>query len=278
MAKYRARVCPSCNYYVGYSVAKPPFKTDEVSVTSFCLNCSYKLPVHAIVRGASRVTSPLRRGLLRLATAPLTQKKTNVLDPQSRFDGAEKPMLPQSYARHLRAIGQDLERLRLANFNLECQGDAYAVWARSKSGGLDYGSPSLMRKGRFQKLWGNSAQPRTKGQDEHFSLFPLRRTKRFRYSLLDIDRIEQKRKGRRQSSGATDGHRFPQLLRTLGALVSQRSERLLAISWQDLSVSIVVETAQGQREIHVFRPDDLYGLWVKMYLRRNHRIFSENPR
>src|SRR2546430_1874000 len=67
MAKYRARLCPNCNYYVGFSIAKPRFKTTEVFVTSFCLNCSYKLPIESIVHGVRRVASPLRRGTLRLA-------------------------------------------------------------------------------------------------------------------------------------------------------------------------------------------------------------------
>jgi hypothetical protein len=57
-----------------------------------------------------------------------------------------------------------------------------------------------------------------------------------------------------QKSGITDGHSLSQLLRTIGALVSQRGERLLGISWEELSVSIVVQIARGRRELDVFRP------------------------
>src|SRR2546430_9812895 len=67
MAKYRARLCPNCNYYVGFSITKPRFKTTEVFVTSFCLNCSYKLPIESIVHGVRRGASPMRRGKRQLA-------------------------------------------------------------------------------------------------------------------------------------------------------------------------------------------------------------------
>src|SRR5262249_24994729 len=55
-------------------------------------------------------------------------------------------------------------------------------------------------------------------------------------------------------------------------------ERLLGISWQDFSISVVVETTQGQRQIDVFRPDNVYDLWVRMYLRRDNRALSDFPR
>src|SRR5437867_1850103 len=66
MAKYRARQCPKCNYFVGFAVAKQLVKAREVSVTNFCLNCNYKLPVHTIVRGARRPIRSSWRATLRL--------------------------------------------------------------------------------------------------------------------------------------------------------------------------------------------------------------------
>jgi hypothetical protein len=41
---------------------------------------------------------------------------------------------------------------------------------------------------------------------------------------------------------------------------------------------MVVETPRGKKEIDVFRPDNLYDLWVKMYLRRDNRALSDTPR
>ena len=96
--------------------------------------------------------------------------------------------------------------------------------------------------------------------------------------FCDIERMEYESKSRRRKSTITDGHSLSQLLRTVGAVVGQRRERLLGISWQDFSISIVVETTQGQRQIDVFRPDNLYDLWVRMYLRRDNRALSDFPR
>ena len=61
-------------------------------------------------------------------------------------------------------------------------------------------------------------------------------------------------------------------------MIGQKGERLLGISWQELSVSTVVETPEGRKEIDVFRPDNLYDLWVTMFLRRDNRALSDVPR
>ena len=62
-----------------------------------------------------------------------------------------------------------------------------------------------------------------------------------------------------------------------GDLVDQNSERLLGIAWQDLSVGVVIEKPQGRKEIDVFRPDNLYDLWVRMYLKRDNRASLDVP-
>jgi hypothetical protein len=278
MAKYRARHCPKCNYYLGFSITKPPAKSKEISVTSFCLNCSYKLPINRIIRGIRRTTSPLRRAALRLASVTSLEQTTNS-EAQCQIEDAEKPFSPLDYPRHLRVIGQDLETLCLKTFNLECTGDAYLVW--SPSGTSEREDPPLSRlsKNRLQKLWKNKSQPRSHGHEERFTLPSSLPTRRYRYSFGDIERMEyESRSHRRRKTSMTDGHSLSQLLRTVGAVVGQRRERLLGISWQDFSISVVVETTQGQRQIDVFRHDNLYDLWVRMYLRRDNRALSDFPR
>jgi hypothetical protein len=186
---------------------------------------------------------------------------------------------PEDYSRHLRTIGQDLENLHLFAFNLECTGDAYVVWVRSDSAN-DSGNPLLRGgKSRLQKLWRNTLHGRTVVSEETFQDWHSPNAKRLRYSLTDLDHLERGQRGRRQLQMRTaDGHSLSQLLRTIGDMVGRRGERLLGIAWQELSVSTVVETARGRKEIDVFRPDNLYDLWVKMYLRRDNRAFSDTPR
>ena len=277
MAQYRARHCPKCNYYLGFSMAKSPAKSKEISVTSFCLNCSYKLPISRIIRGIRRTTSPFRRAALRLASATNLEQTTSS-EAQGQVDAADKSFSPLDYPRHLRVIGQDLETFRFKTFNLECTGDAYLVWSSSVRADTEEHPLSRLSKNRLQKLWKNKPQPRSHGHEERFTPPSSLPTKRYRYSFRDIERMEYESRSRRRKSSITDGHSLSQLLRTVGAVVGQRRERLLGISWQDFSISVVVETMQGQRQIDVFRPDNLYDLWVKMYLRRDNRALSDFPR
>ncbi|HEX7233452.1 MAG TPA: hypothetical protein VF452_23945 [Candidatus Binatia bacterium] len=184
---------------------------------------------------------------------------------------------PADYARHLRAIGQDLEKLHLSTFNLEYVGDAYLVWVRSESEAE--ASPVLrISKNRLRKLWRDKIPTLPIGHEEPDQRSQSETGRRLRYSVRELDRIEREQRARRRpQSGTTDGHRLSQLLRTVGDLVNQRGERLLGIAWQELSVSVVVETPTGRKEIDVFRPDNLYDLWVRMYLKRESRALIDTP-
>ncbi len=277
MSKYRARHCPQCNYFIGFAVGKPSARISEVRIINFCLNCKYKFPVHSILGGVRRSVPGLRRSGLRLVhSAP----RGSSLGPEgkSRSTDMDTKITPADYARHLRAIGQDLEGLTFNNFNLEFTGDAYLVWVKSVDRS-ESGKPLLrISKNRLQKLWRNRTPPRTIGHEESY-VSPTEDGRRLRYSVQELDRIErEQRTRRRRQSGNADGHSVSQLLRTLGDLVSQRNERLLGIAWQELSIGVVVETPQGRKEIEVFRPDNLYDLWVRMYLKRDNRAFLDTPR
>jgi hypothetical protein len=153
------------------------------------------------------------------------------------------------------------------------------VWVRTDNQ-TDNSNPRFrISRSRLQKLWRNKTQPSVLGHEESYTLPSAQTGRRLRYSVPDLDRIERERRAhRRHQSGTADGHSLPQLLRTVGDMIGQRGERLLGISWQELSVSTVVETAEGRKEIDVIRPDNLYDLWVRMFLRRDNRAFSDVPR
>lgn len=278
MSKYRARHCPNCDYYIGFSTVTRSSRNIQAPITNFCLNCNYKLPVHTIVYGVRRPPRSSWRNNLRLvsSTPSLSQALANPVSPLSM----DTRIRPEDYARHLRAIGQDLETIHLDSFNLECTGDAYLVWVRS-DGANDHSNPLLrLGKNRLQKLLRNTLHGRTVAREETFTDWHSQPSKRLRYSLADLERLEREQRGRRQAQSmrSTDGHSLSQLLRTIGDMVGRRGERLLGISWQEMSISMVVETPHGRKEIDVYRPDNLYDLWVKMYLRRDHRAFSDTPR
>ena len=275
MAKYRARLCPKCNYFVGFATAKQRVSSRESRVTNFCLNCNYKLPVHSIIYGAQRPTRPCSwRTSLRLVRP--AQVSAIELGARPGKNAMDTRISPADYARHLRAIGQDLENRHLSNFNLEYTGDSYLVWIRSDDQTESNNPLFRINKNRLQKLWRNKLPPRTLGHEESYARSSTRTGKRLRYSVQELDRIEREQRARRrQQSGTADGHCLSQLLRTVGDLVGQKGERLLGIAWQELSIGVVVETPQGRKEIDVYRPDNLYDLWVRMYLRRdNHALFD----
>src|SRR5215475_15353696 len=188
MAKYRARHCPQCNYYLGFSVTKSPGKNKETVITSFCLNCTYKLPINRIIRGIRRTTSPLRRAALRLAS--VTNRDQTTGSAAQRQVDAEWPFSPLDYPRHLRVIGQDLETLRLKTFNLECTGNAYFVWSPSGAVESEDHPISRISKNRLQKLWKKKSRLRAHGHEERFTLPSSLPTKRYRYSFRDIERME----------------------------------------------------------------------------------------
>jgi hypothetical protein len=277
MSKYRARHCPNCHYFIGFAAAKHVARDGVASLTNFCLNCNYKLPVHSIVHGIRKPTQLSRRKTLRLVSGAQDLPVPNVVD-SNRNSAMDIRISPTDYARHLRAIGQDLENLHLASFNLEYVGDAYLVWVRSDEHAESTNRLSRISKNRLQKLWRNKTPARTLGHEEAFPVSGSQTGRRLRYSVQELDRIEREQRARRrQQSGTADGHCLSQLLRTVGDLVGQRGERLLGIAWQELSVSVVVETPYGRKEIDVFRPDNLYDLWVRMYLKRDNHAFFDTP-
>jgi hypothetical protein len=277
MSKYRARYCPNCNYFVGFAVAKHVMRGGIVALTNFCLNCNYKLPMHSIVRGIGKPTRTLRRTPLRLVSRAQDAVASTAVGPTQK-NVMDTRISPADYSRHLRAIGQDLENLHLSTFNLEYVGDSYLVWVRSGDQAETTNPLFRISKNRLQKLWKNKTPARPLGHAESYSRSPSQTGRRLRYSVQELDRIEREQRARRrQPSGNADGHSLSQLLRTVGDLVSQRGQRLLGIAWQELSVSVVVETPHGQKVIDVFRPDNLYDLWVRMYLRRDHRAFFDTP-
>jgi hypothetical protein len=276
MSKYRARHCPNCHYFVGFQVGRRRGRT--VTLINFCLNCNYKLPMHTIVHGVRRPPRGLQQrtslrlvgGTRELAETALTDRKWN--------KAMDMRISPADYSRHLRAIGQDLEHLHLSAFNLEYVGDSYLVWVRSDEQAETPNPLFRISKNRLQKLWRNKTPPRPIGQEEPYSISTSHSGRRLRYSVQELDRIEREQRARRRGqSGNADGHSLSQLLRTVGDLISRRGERLLGIAWQELSVSVVVETAYGRKEIDVFRPDNLYDLWVRMYLKRDNHAFYDTP-
>jgi hypothetical protein len=257
MTIYRARACPRCQYYVGYWLPKPIRGLPEVSVKSFCLNCNYQFPVRAVVCGRKNLPPRRRkRPRSRLPGKPSGLQRSVQSEPTA--PSASKTLAHRAkYPRELRAIGQELEKRRFTRFNLKCSSDIYFVWSTED--------------GQIAGQAGSATRSEHDSPDDPDSKMFLDRIAGVLFNAGDIERLERQGvENRRQRSAATNGRRLSHLLRTVGEQVYRRNQRLLAIAWQDRHVSVVAESATGRREINVLRTDNLYDLWVRMYLQRSH--------
>jgi hypothetical protein len=274
MPMYRARSCPNCNHYFGFTVAKPPFKTTEFAINGACFNCGYKIPMHALLLGKKRAARPSSKRRPRPNSAsvkpPAAQQKA---DPRPAA-----PLQPPRYATDLRAIGQQLETLQVRTFNLECVGASYVVYPRKEAAGALEAISSRQKQSPLRTLWNRISGANLWRTNNKTPAAEASSITQHRYDPADIARIDREGRAMRKSgSGITDGHRLSQLLRTLGTLVSQRGQKLVAISWQDVSIGVVVETATGQRGFDLYRHENIYDFWVKCYLRRASRAYLDVP-
>lgn len=240
MQTLNARGCPRCDFFLGYSTTRPSFDRRRTALIGACLNCGYRLPIHAILRSQRPPVALSQRAapILTVIEGPVPRSKRLRQAPAGSF--------PRHCARELRAVGQALEQLQLKNFNLKRDGRSYLIWHQNPAG-----SPGRSRRPR--KTWHDSTAPD------------------YRFRAEDVERIERDGISRRSKHfQPVDGHKLSHLLRTLGTQIDRRGQRLLGITWRAEAVSVIVEGARGRRRIEPIPTDLLYDLWVRMYLRRAH--------
>jgi len=175
------------------------------------------------------------------------------------------------YAQSLRSIGQALESLRVEDFDLEVDGDAFLVrcsvpWPKEAMTEQP-DQASLLRH-----IWG--VLPPESTLELNMSI-----TSRFkatdvdlRYTLKDVDRLDDDGKAKR-SDYPTEAHAptLSQFLRTVGAYVNQKPARLQRISRRNDSIAIQYESPSGQKNEESLSVGDLYDLWVWMSMKRADR-------
>jgi len=152
------------------------------------------------------------------------------------------------YAQDLRSIGQALEILKLGDFTVEPQSDGYRVT----------GTPLEVKSGR--SLWWNN-QSSIDG-----NLVELL------YSKSDVERLESEgRNQRAKLQGNSDCSRLSQALRVLGSYLTQKYCRLVRLSRKDENFEVEYESSLGSHYSEQLSGADLYGLWVRFYLKRSVR-------
>ncbi len=152
------------------------------------------------------------------------------------------------YAKPLRAIGQDLEKLHVQKFEMESDGNDYIVRTMVEA-----------------------------DQVNHDAATPSYKTLDLRYTPEDLNQMEREGQAKRHDLNQMPNARsISQVLRATGAYVNDSSSRLLGVIWQNQSVRIMYETALGSQEVDEIEVSSMYNFWMHMYLHRDKsRHFSD---
>lgn len=175
------------------------------------------------------------------------------------------------YAQPLRAIGQALETLNLATFELEPAGDDFYV-----KGVLAAAHPEIaanyLSLDKLSSVWGDPPVKGQMGDPAMTSGVTVLTPIELQYTLKDVDRLEQEGLARR-----SDPHRVPdtaslsQVLRCIGAYLNQKPARLVKLTRDIDGVTIEYQTSLGTLLRETIPTSALYDLWVRMYMQRAER-------
>jgi hypothetical protein len=174
---------------------------------------------------------------------------------------------PQS----LRSIGQALESLQVEDFQLEIDGDTFLVRCSVPRPVEDQrGEPE--QTGLLQHIWG------VLPVDDSLTI-GLTLSGRFNsedldllYTGKDVERLDDEGKRRRgQAAPQAFLPGISQCLRAVGAYVKNKPARLVSVTRQSDAVTIVFDTAIGERSTEVLSWVDLYDLSIAMYRKRADR-------
>jgi len=177
------------------------------------------------------------------------------------------------YAQPLRAIGQALETLNMQSFEMEPVGEDFFVRGSIPiAGGLSVDGEVTYDTLR-QAIWGKLPNENSgSGEAGRTSNPTVPSAVELLYGVKDIERLEEEGRSRRINPHGTANPSTPsQVLRCIGAYLTQKRARLLKLSREAESVSVEYETSLGTKMKEALGPSDLYDLWVRMYLQRSER-------
>lgn len=177
------------------------------------------------------------------------------------------------YAQPLRAIGQALETLNIQAFEMEPAGEAYFIRGAKTLAAPDLAHQRLSLD-NIRSIWGAVAEQKDAvvGSDQEAKNPTSTSRIELNYTPKDVERLELEGRAKRGASKNTgDPTSLSQLLRCIGAYLTQKVARLQKLSWEGDSLSVEYETSMGSRIQETLAASDLYDLWVRMYLQRASR-------
>ena len=176
------------------------------------------------------------------------------------------------YAQPLRAIGQALETLNIKAFEMEPAGEAYYVRG-AKAVATSVSEHQRVSLDKLRSIWGTVPEQKISIGTGQRARNPTATSRiELNYTPKDVERLELEGRAKRGASEKmADPSSLSQLLRCIGAYLTQKVARLQKLSWEGDSLSVEYETSLGSRIQETLAASDLYDLWVRMYLQRASR-------
>jgi hypothetical protein len=186
--------------------------------------------------------------------------------------GAKPPFPKSSYARDLRAVGQELEARHLFSLDLELEDGLYIVRGKVTASKYAESSFSAFLKDQLAAI-GSVLRGKARPTIYEIDL---------RYKPQDVEQLDSKGRARRRNAERIpDPYSLSQKLRGVGSFLDYRPETTLTgVSVEDRWVTVRYKTAEGRIEQAKQDVAYFYNYWVKMYLRRESRdglSFPDDP-
>jgi hypothetical protein len=174
------------------------------------------------------------------------------------------------YVQSLRSIGQALELLKVEDFDLEIEGEAFLVrCSLPRPEETDAGATG--QAGLLQHIWG--VLPLETRLELNISVtgdFTANDVD-LHYSLKDLGRLDEEGKAKRGTMKQMGAPRLSHFLRSVGDYVKQKHGRLQKISRRADSITIEYETPAGEKNEEVLSTAELYELGVRLSMKRADR-------
>ena len=177
---------------------------------------------------------------------------------------------PGTYARALRAIGQDLADLFPETVEIELRGEVFVVGGQCTKNRLDARKPKPQRKGLKDFCADMLSRDVTlltqKTQSATIEFHQ-------KYALEDINRIDEIGMSRRFAMGKIpDIRSLGEILRTIGRLVDGQEGRLVKISKDARRIVYEFTDSDGKPRNELLSIPDLYKLQKSFYEKRGELV------
>ena len=169
-------------------------------------------------------------------------------------------------SRTLRTIGQDLERIPMADFDLELSGEMCVV--RGTAELPIPGEPAEAENSRGLKGWWRRFKEADPEPRPKTAPTPVERV----YRLEDIQRLDEEGRSRRQAPGGNpDLYSTSQMLRVTGAYFEGRRCRLVSLLKNGAALRFDYLDGSGNRQTEKRAYSELYDFGFRLSRQRENR-------